>query len=268
LPKIVMVDEVATLAEILEALESRLHVPAGRLGIELLIETPQFLTACGGALIPHLLSAARGRCRGAALGIYDLTAACEVVAAHQALGHPTADFARTWLKASLAGSGLHLGDSGSHAIPVGAYRQSNGGPPLTVFELERNRQTVRALSKRNYDDIRHSLRLGFYQGMDLHPSQLGIRYAAVYAFFLEQVKEMTLRLRAVVDARAGASHQGDFLDDAANGQALLNFFLRGIACGALHADEAAATGLSLEEISSRSFQNVLDARWQLQQAGG
>ena len=49
-------------------------------------------------------------------------------------------------------------------------------------------------------------------------------------------------------------------DDAATGQGLLNYFLRGIACGAVTEDEALATGLSLDEIRSKSFVKIMAAR--------
>ena len=49
-------------------------------------------------------------------------------------------------------------------------------------------------------------------------------------------------------------------DDAATGQGLLNYFLRGIACGAVTEQEALVTGLSLEEIREKSFVKIMAAR--------
>jgi len=49
-------------------------------------------------------------------------------------------------------------------------------------------------------------------------------------------------------------------DDAATGQGLLNFFLRGLACGAISEQETRATGLSLEELRTRSFVKILAGR--------
>ena len=77
--------------------------------------------------------------------------------------------------------------------------------------------------------MRHSLRQGFYQGWDLHPAQLPTRYAAVYAFFLEGLEPARARLRNFVDKAAQATLVGDVFDDAATGQGLLNYFLRGLA---------------------------------------
>jgi len=53
---------------------------------------------------------------------------------------------------------------------------------------------------------------------------------------------------------------GDIFDDAATGQALLNYFLRGISCGAITEEEVKKTGLTLEEIRSRSFNKILQGR--------
>ena len=53
---------------------------------------------------------------------------------------------------------------------------------------------------------------------------------------------------------------GNVFDDAATGQGLLNFFLRGISCGALTEAEALATGLTLAELRGRSFVRILKGR--------
>jgi hypothetical protein len=94
---------------------------------------------------------------------------------------------------------------------------------------------------------------GYYQGWDLHPAQLPTRYAAVYAFFLQGFDAAAARLRNFVEKGAQATLSGDVFDDAATGQGLLNFFLRGINCGAFTEQEAEATGLTIAELRSRSF---------------
>ena len=68
------------------------------------------------------------------------------------------------------------------------------------------------------------------------------------------------RLKNFVDKAAQATLVGDVFDDAATGQGLLNYFLRGISCGAVTEDEALATGLTLEEIRGRSFVKILEGR--------
>jgi hypothetical protein len=41
---------------------------------------------------------------------------------------------------------------------------------------------------------------------------------------------------------------------------LLNFFLKALNCGAITEEETLATGLSLDEIRSRSFYKILEGR--------
>jgi hypothetical protein len=63
-----------------------------------------------------------------------------------------------------------------------------------------------------------------------------------------------------VEQAARATLVGDIFDDAATGQGLLNFFLRGINCGAFTEQEAGATDLTIDELRSRSFVEILDRR--------
>ena len=53
------------------------------------------------------------------------------------------------------------------------------------------------------------------------------------AYYLEARDEAAARLKAFVDRAARASLHGNVFDDAATGRALVQFFLRGLACGAL-----------------------------------
>jgi hypothetical protein len=123
-----------------------------------------------------------------------------------------------------------------------------------------DRATVHAAWRRQASDVRHSLVGGFYQGWDLHPAQLVARFTAVYAFYLEALDAATTRLSSFVGKAARASLAGDVFDDAATGQGLLNFFLRGLSCGAVSETEALATGLTLDELRTRSFTRILSAR--------
>jgi hypothetical protein len=63
-----------------------------------------------------------------------------------------------------------------------------------------------------------------------------------------------------VEQAARATMAGNVFDDAATGQGLLNFFMRGINCGAFTEAESSATGLTLEELRTRSFVKILDRR--------
>ncbi len=267
LPKVTLREEVTAFVALLDKLERALGFGPSALKMELMVETTQsLLDDHGRAALPELVAAAQGRCIGAHFGVYDYTASCNLIAAHQRMQHRVCDFARHLMQVSLAGRGVNLSDGATNIMPVGPHRAPAGGE-LSAAELEENRRTVHRISKLNYDDVRHSLEGGFYQGWDLHPAQLPIRYAAVYSFFLEQLGEMTSRLASFIGKSAQATLLGEVFDDAATGQALLNFFLRGLACGAISEEEMLATGLTLAEIRTRSFKAILAGR-RIRLAGG
>jgi citrate lyase beta subunit len=260
LPKVALAEHVAALADLLDLLETRCSIAPGAVGIDLMIEAPQAIVGQHGAsAIGALIQAGRDRVASAAFGTYDYTASLGITARYQEHTHPSADFARQIMQASLAGSGVALSDSVTTSLPIGPQRAAPG-QTLTAQQLAENRAVVHAAWRLHYDNIRHSLRQGFYQGWDLHPAQLPVRYAAVYAFFLESQPDAARRLNAFLDRAAQATLVGNTFDDAATGQGLLNFFLRGLACGALTEAEALATGITLEELRERSFVQIAARR--------
>ncbi len=111
-----------------------------------------------------------------------------------------------------------------------------------------------------YDHVQHSLSNAFYQGWDLHPAQLPVRYAAVYMFFLDGLEQASARLKNFIGKAAQATLVGDVFDDAATGQGLLNYFLRALNCGAITEEEILQTGLTLEEVRGKSFLKILENR--------
>jgi len=260
LPKITSSEQVTALVEAFEIIEGAAGLEPGALKLELMVETTQSIIGPDGTIaLPHLVRAARGRCRGAHFGTYDYTAGAGITAAHQLPQHPACDFARHVMQVSLAGTGVTLSDGATTVMPVGPH-PSEPGAKLTPKQLEENARAVHRAWKIHYDDVRSSLRHAFYQGWDLNPGQLPSRYAAVYAFFLESRAEAAERLKTFVEKAAQATLLGNIFDDAATGQGLLNFFLRGINCGALTEEEALATGLTLEELRGRSFVKILKGR--------
>jgi citrate lyase beta subunit len=257
LPKITSVVDVETLVEIFEQLEDRLGLPAESLKVEFMVETTQSIfDPKGRVILPRLHHAAQGRLTGAHFGTYDYTANCDITAAHQRMRHPACDFAKHVMKVSFAGTGVTLSDGATNIMPVAVHK----GKTLTDTQRAENKAAVFAAWRLHADDVRHSLVNGFYQGWDLHPAQLPTRYGSVYGFFLDGLAAASERLRNFVDKAAQATLVGDVFDDAATGQGLLNYFLRGIACGAVTEEEALATGLSLEEIRSKSFVKIMAAR--------
>ena len=241
LPKVVSPEQVTELVKRLTTIERRHRLRPGTIKLEIMVETPQsILDATGRCPLRAFVAAAKGRCVAAHFGVYDYTASLDVSAAEQRMGHPVCDHARGVMQVALAGTGVWLSDGATTVMPVG--------------------DGVVAAWRLHYADVRHSLSQAFYQGWDLHPAQLPSRYTAVYAFFLEGLAGATARLKAFVENATKATLVGDVFDDAATGQGLLNYFLRGLSCGALTEPEILATGLTLDEIKSRSFLRILEGR--------
>jgi citrate lyase beta subunit len=244
LPKVTCPEQVAAMASACDAFEYWRDIPKGQLRFEIMIETTQSIFAADGAIaLPRLIAEGNGRIVSAHFGTYDYTAACGITAAHQHMLHPACDFARLAMQVALAGTGIWMSDGATNVMPVGS------------------RPAVREAWRLHARHVRHSLESGFYQGWDLHPAQLPSRYGAVYAFFLEGLDAAAGRLRNFMDKAAQATLVGDVFDDAATGQGLLNYFLRAVNCGAMTEAEAVAmSGLTIEELRTRSFVRILDRR--------
>jgi len=260
LPKVTIPEQVTALVQLFEMLESKTDISPGSLKLELMIETPQsILDSYGNSALPALVKASNGRCIGAHFGVYDYTASINITAEYQSIIHPVCDFARHMMQVALGGTGIRLSDGATNIMPVGPHRPSDGNP-LTESQLEENQHVVNQAWRLNFNNIHHSLKHGYYQGWDLHPSQLPLRYAAVYSFFLEGLATTSHRLKSFIGKAAQATLVGDVFDDAATGQALLNYFLQGISCGAILEKDAEKTGLTLDEIQTRSFKKILQGR--------
>ena len=260
IPKVVMPEQVAAFTDLLAILESKVGLPAGSLKVELMIETPQsIINPRGECNVPLLVAAAGGRCGSAHFGVYDYTASCNITAAFQSMTHHACDFARDMMKVSLAGTGVWISDGATNIMPVGPNRAAPGRK-LTPKQAKENRDVVHRAWRIMWEHVNHSLEQGYYQGWDLHPAQFPVRYAAVYLFFLQGLELASMRLKTFIEKAAQATLIGDVFDDAATGQGLLNFFLRGINCGAITEDEARVTGLTIDELHRRSFMKILEAR--------
>lgn len=257
LPKVTIPEQPAALAAFFDILEEELKMEKGSLKMEMMVETTQSIMAIDGTNpLYKFIKASNGRCIAMHFGTYDYTASCSITAKYQEMDHPVCDFAHHMTKVALAHTGIWLSDGATNTMPIGPHRGDN----LTAKQMEENKAIVHRAWKKGYDHIRHSLWNGFYQGWDLNPAQFPMRYAAVFAFFLESYDDAVERLKIFVEKAARATLIGDVFDDAATGQGLLNYFLRALNSGAITEDEVLATGLTLEEIRSRSFKRILENR--------
>lgn len=260
LPKVTIPEQVSTLVGFFEILEDELGMKEGSLQMEMMVETTQSIMSLDGTNpLYQFVKASRGRCIAMHFGTYDYTASCSITARYQEMDHPVCDFAHHMTKVALAHTGIWLSDGATNTMPIGPNR----GDALTEQQKQENRQVVHRAWKKGYDHIRHSLWNGFYQGWDLNPAQLPMRYTAVFAFFLESYDDAVERLKTFVEKAARATLIGDVFDDAATGQGLLNYFLRALNSGAITEEEVLATGLTLDEIRGRSFKKILENRKKL-----
>ena len=237
LPKITALNQVS---EFVDALASYPDA-----GFELMVETSLSLRN-----LAELVELTEGRCVGAHFGPYDYTASLGITAHSQHLLHPACHYARSIMLMTLAGSSIALSDGPTNILPI----PPNRGSALSDSQQSENRAVVHRAWKLHYQHVRDALYNGFYQGWDLHPAQLPIRYAAVYSFFLEGLELASERMRNFIRMAAQATMVGDVFDDAATGQGLRNYFLRAVSCGAVpESDLPALTGLTVEQLRSARF---------------
>lgn len=257
LPKVTIREQVTTLVRFFEIFENKYGLPANTLKMETMVEATQIIMDDEGRNpLLKIIRASNGRCIAAHFGTYDYTASCGITAKYQTMSHPVCDFAHHVTKVALAGTGIFLSDGATNVMPIGPHK----GNDLSYEQLHENREAVHRGWKIGFAHTMHSLINGFYQGWDLNPAQLPMRYAATYHFFLSSLNDAVTRLKIFVERAAISTLTGDIFDDAATGQGLLNFFLRALNCGAISAEDALETGLTLEEIRSRSFLTILEGR--------
>jgi citrate lyase beta subunit len=257
LPKVTIPEQPSTLANFFDILESELELERGVLKMEMMVETTQSIMDVDGTNpLYRFIKASNNRCIAMHFGTYDYTASAGITARYQEMDHPVCDFAHHMTKVALAHTGIWLSDGATNTMPIGPHRGDN----MTNDQIEENKKIVHRSWKKGYDHIRHSLWNGYYQGWDLNPAQLPMRYTAVFAFFLESYDDAVERLKTFVEKAARATLIGDVFDDAATGQGLMNFFLRALNSGAITEEEVMRTGLTMEEIRGRSFKKILENR--------
>jgi citrate lyase beta subunit len=255
LPKINRREEVETLERLLTEFETRNELKKNAIKIEIMIETPQAIVDESGAInLKNLVKAGNGRVNSAHFGAYDYMASFGIAGTHQHLQHEACRFARQMMQISLAPLNICLVDSVTTEMPVPVHKNEN----LSETERQENKRAVHAAWRKHFNNVTNSLINGFYQSWDLHPAQITARYAAVYAFFLTSADAQSKRLKGFIEKATQANLTGNTFDDAASAQGLLNFFLRGLNCGAMTESEVEEkTGLSKEDLQTASFAKIM-----------
>jgi citrate lyase beta subunit len=215
LPKVSTVAQVEAMAFVCEKLEAAHSLPSGRLRFEVQMETPQLILSADGTVpAAQLIHAGKGRVSSLHYGTYDYSASLGIAAQYQSMEHPAADHAKAVMQVAVAGTGVHLSDGSTNILPV--------GDPEHAAEAWKLHARL----------VRRHLERGIYQGWDLHPAQLPTRYLATYAFYRDGFDAAAARLRNYVHRI-----ESSIMDEPATARALASFIDRGLACGALTADE-------------------------------
>ena len=250
LPKVTDRGNVKELCDRLTAIENDKGLSKGTIGVELMFEAPSAIIGPDGRIaVRDLVGAADDRCDSVHFGAYDYMAALGISASYQDIRHPACNFARQVMQTSLAGMHVRLVDSVTTIIPVPLHK----GESLSENQRAENKEAVHAAWLLHFQNVTASMADGFYQSWDLHPNQLVARYAAVYAFFLNEFDSQAARLRGYMDKATKATLTGNTFDDAASVAGLVNFFERGLACGAFDEEDVSlAIGAKMDEVR-RSF---------------
>lgn len=218
LPKVANKKAAAAFEKYLAVLEKKLKLKAKTLRCELMVETAQAVLE-----IRSMVLAMKGRCRGVHFGTYDYTASLGIISTFQSMTNPTCDFAKHLMQMNLHDLPVFLSDGATTLMPVGSPEE------------------IKKAWKLSYDNNLNSLRTGFYQGWDLHPGQIPMRYVAIYSIFLKTYQQEKNRSDHFLQKTKQATLTGNQFDDAATYAGLVNFFNRGVDCGAL--DKSALTFL-------------------------
>jgi citrate lyase beta subunit len=253
LPKITDKKQVRDLADRLRKFEKKNKLSVGSIGIELMIETPESIVGRkGNFVLKELVAAGKSRVTSAHFGAYDYTAALGISAADQHIRHEACNFARQVMLINLAPLNVRPVDSVTTKLPVAIHSGR-----LNQQQKAENQRSIYSGWSEHFKNVTTSICDGFYQSWDLHPNQLPARYAAVYSYFLLNLDSQAERLKSFIERATRATLSGNTFDDAASARGILNFFVRGMDCGAFSEKEASiATGLTSSELRS-SFQSLV-----------
>ncbi len=226
IPKVETVKEVDFFVKLLDELEAAAGLRLHSLRGELMIESPgAVLGVDGRVVLPDLAAAAGARLHAMHVGAYDYTGLLGVAGRAQRLDHPAVELLRQLLCLL---PGVPIADGATNLLPLPPH-----AAPTSPAEQGANQRVVLQATRTHARHIEAALHDGIYQGWDLHPAQVAVRYAATYLYFREALPEVEARLASFVRDQESATRTGAIFDDAATAQGLRTFFERGRACGAL-----------------------------------
>lgn len=237
LPKVENKKQTIAFQKMIQQYETKYKLKKNSIKIELMVETP--------ALLPHLkevVQSLKGRCQGVHFGTYDYTSLLNIVAHEQTMTNPVCDYAKHVIQTTLFDTSIELSDGATTLMPVGGQDQI-----IEAYTLI-------------FKNIKHSLKTGWYQGWDLHPSQIPVRYIALFDFLLNSKEQMLKRLESFLNQEAQANLLGNVFDDEASAKGILNYLMIGLKCGAILESDLSPLGITASALETKSFQKLCKTR--------
>lgn len=217
-PKVTHTAQLRKLDAHLTKIEGAKGWTRGSIGIEAMYESvtdiKDWRAGCG------------GRLKSIHFGAYDYLSGLGVPSFFQTLDHPLVISAKMRLIEHGASEAVPIYDGATLKIP-----QSGHGDVTSAI-------------KAHSQNVWNALRLGLYQGWDVHPHQIPSRIMVLMTYFRMSLADNVRRLSAYYDGQLKASRVGQDFDDAASVRGLEDFFKRGLSVGAFDQAELVAMGLT------------------------
>lgn len=240
LPEVAFEEQVTAMVQVLAALEHRLELRKGALGIELGVDSAEAVADAEGRLrTPLLVRASAGRCVAVRIDATGIGRSLGVVGDDADVAVRARDLCRL----ALAGSGLDV-----------AYGTAAEGEEPDLPRGRRAEDIARVLDgwRAHADRVARALRDGVPWGWDLHPGHLVARLATVYAHLRPALPELR---RGLVEAVVHPERV-----PPVEGQRRLEGILRAVDCGAVSLQELEAVGMDAEDLGSRSYRAMIARR--------
>ncbi|MCE1189709.1 MAG: phosphoenolpyruvate kinase [Ignavibacteria bacterium] len=257
LPKVSSSEQVNIFHSALEELTQKYLLPQNFLRSEIMVEVQALLsTGSNGSLLEQIVLNSHPRLYALHAGLYDYMSDLGVPAPDQLYTHSNCDYLRHQLQAVHTNTGVNISDGATSFLPVEKHKRKSG---LTDQQHNENSAIIRTAWQMHFSNVLHSARFGILQGWDLHPAQIPARLAAIYYYFLNDRDTLFSRFTNFISMAAKAVQTSGVFDDAATGQGMINFLLKGIECGAFSPEELKQAGIEPHSLVTKSFDHIIES---------
>ena len=240
LPKVEQANQLSLLVQSLDEFERQHQLDSASIALEIMLESSLGLVNEQGAITGKSLLAAGGeRLRGVHLGIYDYGASARLAAPSQRLDSRTCEWARNIIKLAFDPSAVTISDGSTNILPEPVYSSGE----LNSYQHNINALAVHQAWRQSYAHISAALDNGIYQGWELHPGQLPVRYAANARYFLARLPEYRQRLSLLRQSASQLASSGGTFDEPATARGLRHYYQLAYAAGSIDKSDLQEVGL-------------------------